>query len=103
MLWRNLHPKGKWRKILLRETIDLLSAVAYLLQGKPGFAAAVMRAHRDFGRMKREVALSGRSARFEKPENNVWGIYPHSIILKYLTGIKKFSRLRFQAGELLSE
>lgn len=95
LLWRNLHPKGKRRSILLRKSIDLLTAAAYILQGKPGFAAAVMRAHRDFGRMKKDIAVSGRSARFEKPENRVWGIYPHSIILKYLTGIKKFSRLGF--------
>ncbi len=93
MLWRNLHDKGKGGRIFLRKTIDGLSAFAYLLQGKPGFMMAVWRAHRDFEKMKSEVAVSHRSEAFNNPKRNVWGIYPHSIILKYFTGHKKYSSL----------
>lgn len=94
MLRRNLHPKGRGWKIFIRKCIDGLSAMAYLLQGKPGYMMAVIKGHRDYDRMKNEMAVSERSLNY-KDCDLTQGIYRHSIILKYFTGHKTFSSLDF--------
>lgn len=85
MLWKNLPPKHKRLRILQRKLIDLLSAICYLLTGKFSFVKSVLLAHKDFDRKRRLVKITKRL------NTNVFGIYPHSIILRFFLGKKTFT------------
>ena len=88
MLYQNL-PSGRMQQILaLRFILDGLSALIFLLQGKPKLCRAVWQAHRDFFRKKgirkqqREVI---RVYRDFAPDQ----VFNGSIIWRYYTGRKK--------------
>ncbi|MBO6223093.1 MAG: glycosyltransferase family 2 protein [Bacteroidales bacterium] len=96
MLWKNLPKKHRNTKIFLRKCIDGLSAVCYIFQGKFSYFKSVMKAHRDYSRMKGETELSpspSPSASESKKQALPYGMLPFSIILKFFTGHKKFSQL----------
>ena len=86
MLWKNLPEKGKNTKIFLRKCIDGLSAVCYIFQGKFSYFKSVVKAHRDYRKLKAKVKVSSA---YHLP----YGILPYSIIKKFFTGHKKFSQL----------
>ena len=90
MLWKNLPEKGKNTKIFLRKCIDGLSAVCYVFQGKFSYFKSVVKAHRDYRKLKAKVTVSpnGKGAL-------PYGMLPYSIIRKFFTGKKKFSQLPF--------
>jgi hypothetical protein len=61
MLYKNL-PQRRMRFIVfVRMVLDGLAAIVYLLQGRPRNFAAVVRAHRDFRRMKKgaDIGIPG--------------------------------------------
>lgn len=89
MLKKNLDPQKGSRKIFVRKLIDGASAIIYLLQGKWRFAQSVIKAHRAYDKMKKNLTPSPRVT------NSVYGIYNRSIILKFFTGTKRFSQIRF--------
>lgn len=89
--WETMGKKGKHSRNLYlfkRKCIDGLSAAVYLLQGKPAAVKAVLRAHRDFGKMKSGAVISPRIA-----HPSLKGIYKKSIIFRFFSGRKKFSSL----------
>ncbi len=87
MLWKNLPAKHKNGKIFLRKCIDGLSAVCYVFQGKFSYFKSVVKAHRDYRKLKAKVTVS--SANLQP-----YGVLPYSIIKKFFTGHKKFSQLQ---------
>ena len=86
MLWKNLPEKGKNTKIFLRKCIDGLSAVCYIFQGKFSYFKSVVKAHRDYRKLKAKVKVSSA-------DHLPYGVLPYSIIKKFFTGHKMFSQL----------
>ncbi len=98
MLWKNLPKRHKNAKIFLRKCIDGLSAVCYVFQGKFSYFKSVVKAHRHYTKLKKEVAVSPQQqpSPTPQPTSSVarpFGMLPFSIILKFFTGKKKFSQL----------
>ncbi len=87
MLWKNLPAKHKNGKIFLRKCIDGLSAVCYIFQGRFSFFKSVIKAHRDYRKLKAKVTASSANLL-------PYGVLPYSIIKKFFTGHKKFSQLQ---------
>lgn len=52
LLYKNLPPAGKKRKIFLRRVVDSLAFFMFLMKGEFGNVKAVLRAHRDYRHMK---------------------------------------------------
>lgn len=90
MLWKNLPAKHKNGKIFLRKCIDGLSAVCYVFQGKFSYFKSVVKAHRDYRKLKAKVTVTPN----EKGALP-YGMLPYSIIRKFFTGKKRFSQLTF--------
>lgn len=82
---RNLH-------IFVRQIIDGMSAIVYILQGKIEFFKAVVKAHKDFHKMKGEVTISPRLKNFYNSNSNI-GIYKKSIIKSFFCNKRRFSDL----------
>lgn len=122
MLYRNLPEKGKNTKIFLRKCIDGLSAVCYIFQCRFSYFKSVVKAHRDYSKLKKETAapkiaesnistqqenFSGQQESFisnnsekgiaehsKKSRTSLpYGMLPFSIIFKFFTGKKKYSQL----------
>ena len=88
MLWKNLPKKRKSATIFIRKCIDGLSAVCYIFQGKFSYFKSVVKAHRDYTKLKAKVTVTPN----EKGALP-YGMLPYSIIRKFFTGKKKFSQL----------
>ena len=92
MLRKNLPRKGLSFKLFVRKSLDLASAVIYILEGKFSYAGAVFKAHREYGKMK--LLIINRKQLQKNKEKMPYGIYPHSIILKFFLGCRKFADLQ---------
>ncbi|MBQ3383149.1 MAG: glycosyltransferase family 2 protein [Bacteroidales bacterium] len=88
MLWKNLPAKHKNGKIFLRKCIDGLSAVCYIFQGRFSYFKSVIKAHRDYRKLKAKVTVTPN----EKGALP-YGMLPYSIIRKFFTGHRKYSQL----------
>lgn len=88
MLWKNLPAKHKNGKIFLRKCIDGLSAVCYIFQGRFSYFKSVIKAHRDYSKLKAKVTVTPN----EKGALP-YGMLPYSIIRKFFTGHRKYSQL----------
>lgn len=96
--WTVLGYSGKRNRewhIFIRECIDGLSAIAYLAQGKFNFFMAVVKAHRDYKKMRGNVKLSPRNPDFYSYTKscNKPVIYRKSIILAFLMQKRRFSQI----------
>lgn len=97
MLYKNL-PSGRlWYVMPLRMCLDGLSAIVYLLQGRPALVKQVWLAHMDFYRALRSLRSKRRMLRNEtcwdtsKQISDV--IYHGSIVIRYYTGKRKFGTM----------
>lgn len=92
MLHKNLPESIRRSRICARMCLDGASAAVYLLTLKWSFFKAVVRAHRDFRKMRKDIDPSPVEA-----ERNNAGYYPHGIVLQFFLSGKKltFSNLRF--------
>lgn len=90
MLHKNLPDSIRKSRIFFRQILDGASAAIYLLTFRWSYFKAVLQAHRDFRRMRREIDPSP----FDEERNNI-GYLNDSIVLKFfLSGKKlKFSDL----------
>ncbi|MEG1290173.1 MAG: glycosyltransferase family 2 protein [Bacteroidales bacterium] len=95
MLYKNL-PLTNSRNsfIFKRMCIDGLSGIAYILQGKFSYFKAVLNAHKDFRKMKKEAKVTLLQPHFKNisPRKPI-GIYNKSIIAKFFTGKRTFEKL----------
>lgn len=92
MLYKNLSGRSRVAVISLRMIADGASAAVYLMTGKFSLMKAVLRAHRDYRRMKPEL----RAKRLEIQagrKRGPYGIWRGSIILRYVFGGKRFCKL----------
>lgn len=86
MLFKNLpHKKGKTWIITRRRLYDTLAFISYVIQGKFGHAGAVLRAHRDYRKMKNQYGI------FPK-RNLLTDIRRRNIIIDYFLKRKKTFR-----------
>ena len=86
MLYKNLSARHFYFVLLVRLGLDGLSALAFLLQGKTKFFAAVMRAHRHFFRMRK-----GKRLHNQLPLGKLNGVYPRSILFaRFCRGQRRF-------------
>lgn len=97
MLYKNL-PADKRGILFIRMCLDGLSGAVYLLQGKISYLQAVVKAHTDFKKMRKDAKRTQYPSGAETaPICGVRkipaGMYPGSIILAFFTGKKKFSQL----------
>ncbi|MEN6617991.1 MAG: glycosyltransferase family 2 protein [Rikenellaceae bacterium] len=84
MLYKNL-PAARLRMIIFaRMVVDGLSAVAYIIQGKTGYFASVVDAHKDFRKIKRNIIRDEVSV-----NRKIFGIYKGSVIFSFFrSGMK---------------
>lgn len=92
MLHKNLPDSIRRTRIFVRMCLDGLSAAVYLCTLRGNFFKAVVRAHRDFRKMKSSL----ESSPFDEERNNA-GYYPHSIVLQFFLSARtlRWSRLKF--------
>lgn len=91
MLYKNLPANRRW-VVPLRMVMDGGSAAVYLLMGRWHFVSAVWRAHRDFGRWRKELCVERTriaEATVVQPDT----IYKGSILLGCLLGRNKFDKM----------
>ncbi|MBR7157356.1 MAG: glycosyltransferase family 2 protein [Bacteroidales bacterium] len=105
MLYKNLPFREDDTAALIRRNlflfkrmcIDGLSGAVYLLQGKWQFFKAVVNAHSDYRKMKGAAKISPRLISYTNASSkNLSGAYNKSIILKFFTGSKRFSQLKYK-------
>lgn len=95
MLYKNLPEQSLARIMLLRWLLDMLAALHLLLTGKPTNALAVLRARRDFRRMKSSFTLRRHeNLLLTTRSTDLPGMYKGSILLDfYFRGKRLFSSL----------
>ncbi len=54
MLHKNMPPRPGQRLLLRRRLLDILAFIQYIVKGKPSHARAILRAHSDFRKMRRD-------------------------------------------------
>jgi GT2 family glycosyltransferase len=85
MLHKNLHPSEKSARIFARKLLDGLAGAFFLLQGKWSHIPQIVKAHREFDRIKSQFpATSGA-----KPLSELPGTLKHSIVSGYFASGKK--------------
>jgi GT2 family glycosyltransferase len=93
MLYKNL-PAGKCGvTIALRMILDGVLAVWYIMSGERANFNAVLSAHRNFRKMKREGLRGKRHAIQSTATSKPTGIYRGSIVLRYLFSHRTFDNL----------
>lgn len=77
MLRKNLPESIRPARMMMRFTLDRASAMVYLLTGQWSNFKAVLRAHRDYRRMKKDIEVN------DAENGPLTGYYPRSIVLRY--------------------
>lgn len=98
MLYRNLPEKGFRTRLLFRKMLDGAAAMMFLLRGKPGHFAAIVRAHTDYyrasGRLRAERnKISAKTGL--KPLPPFLMLNKSILFLFYFRGLRKFSDISF--------
>ena len=93
MLYKNLPGNLRWRTIAIRQILDFMSAMVYLVSFKWDWFKAVFKAHHDYRKLKKVEDHSVFSEEF-----NDIGHLRGSILLKFFLSGKKltFDQLRFK-------
>lgn len=92
MLYKNLSPRSRIPVIFTRMVLDGVSAMVYLVTGKPALFKSVWKAHVDYRRMKPDLKrkrAAVQAGRVAAPK----GIWCGSIVLRYVLGKKKFDNI----------
>ena len=84
MLYKNLPESVRRSRIFIRMCLDGASAAVYLVTGRRQYFKSVVKAHRDYRRMRRQTDISP----FEKERGDI-GLYDGSIVLKFFLSGKK--------------
>lgn len=83
MLYKNMPDKQYRSVVFLRRLLDLLSAIQQLFSGRWQHTRAILRAMRDFARMREEFSID-RKINLEKTvRENPEGIRPYAIVWQY--------------------
>jgi hypothetical protein len=94
MLYKNLPDATLKRVLFIRWFLDLLAALHFLFSGKVPNAMSVVKARRDYRRMKSEFSPRRNENLVHARQHQLPGVYKGSILLAfYFKGKKKFSAL----------
>lgn len=85
MLHKNLHPSEKSSRIFTRKLLDGLAGIFFLLQGKWSHIPQIVKAHREFDRIKSQFSATPGA----KLLSELHGTLNHSIVAGYFTRGKK--------------
>lgn len=87
MLYKNLPHKGRKKALIVRRLLDTIAWARSVATFNWGDAGAILRAHRDFRRMKHAYD------RLPSPAENLIESAPNILTAYYLKGKKKYSQL----------
>ena len=98
LLLKNDHRFGIHWRILFRQILDGIAGLRFLLEGKPEFVRAILRAHRDYRHSRNKMMAKRRKeisiCDSANAEADVHGMYNGSIIWAFFfQGKKRFSDL----------
>jgi GT2 family glycosyltransferase len=79
MLYKNLPSSSRYFILFIRMILDGVSAIIFLLQGKRGFYKAVIGAHNEFFKNRKQLKKSKRSS-----PNKPTGVMRGSIVLSFI-------------------
>jgi GT2 family glycosyltransferase len=85
MLYKNLPAETRNSIILKRKLFDGLAGLFFMIQGKPKHTVQIIKAHREFDRLKTSLKLNPNS----KPINQLKGVLKHSLVIGYFFKGKK--------------
>ena len=96
LLYKNLNGSRRRRILFSRQVFDGIAAIQYLLKGKPQNFKAVLKAHAEFTRIRKEKYRNFK-ARVNLEPFGFSGYYGRSIVIAFfLRGIRFFRDLRIQ-------
>lgn len=85
MMQKNLPRSSRGRKLFVRRLLDTAAWAMYIVTGKFAHASAILKAHRDFAKMRKNYDTD--------PREDLLTGKVDILISYYLRGIKKFSQL----------
>lgn len=88
LLRKNLPPEKRTRILFVRKILDGIAAIQYMIKGKPAFAHAVLKGHRDFYRLWKAEYQQFVIPTHPHPEI-LDGWYDRSIVAAFFIGGKK--------------
>lgn len=86
MLYKNLPEKGRGKALTVRRLLDTIAWAKFMLTFELGNANAILKAHRDFRKMKSEMKTAGA-------KTNLLAERPNILVKYYLKGIKTYDKL----------
>jgi GT2 family glycosyltransferase len=89
MLTKNLPPAHLAQALLVRLPLDYAGVLKFLLQGKPGCAGAILKAHWHFLRGFQRWRQHWRTAAHPVAPSKMPGFYNHSIVWQYYVHRRK--------------
>lgn len=85
MLYKNLHPQEREAVIFKRKLLDGLAACFFILQGKVTHIPQIVRAHRDFEKMKSALSVGNNN----KKMVSLLGVLRAGLVFSYFVKGKK--------------
>ena len=85
MLYKNLHPQERDSVIFKRKLLDGLAACFFILQGKISHIPQIVKAHRDFDKMKQGLRVCEGNQKLR----SLIGVLHASLVFSYFFGAKK--------------
>jgi len=96
LLHKNLHGSLRRRILFSRQVFDGIAAIQYLIKGKPRYFNAVLRAHSEFNKMRKDRYRNYKGTGIREPYT-FSGYYHGSIVVAFfLKRIRLFRNLRIQ-------
>lgn len=86
MLYKNLPVKGRGMALTVRRLLDTIAWAKFVLTFQPGNANAILKAHRDFRKMKKEMKTADA-------KTNLLAGRPNILVKYYLKGEKTYDKL----------
>ena len=98
MVHKNLPEKYYSKVMIFRLFFEYLAALQFLLKGYPANAGAVLKARRDFNRLKKKYRMIRKENLDKTVDELPSGILPHSVLWKYyIMNQKKYTQIRTNA------
>lgn len=86
MLYKNLPVEGRGKALTVRRLLDTIAWAKFVLTLEPGNANAILKAHRDFRKMKKEMKTA-------YAKTNLLAERPNILVKYYLKGAKTYDKL----------
>lgn len=93
MLYKNLDEKSLHTVLFVRMMLDGMSALIFMLQGRPDLYKMVWNAHQDFHRSRDTLRRKRNEIQQLRVVDRIKTIYRGSIVWRYMTGRRIFGKL----------